>query len=85
MKRIKDLTIHRRYEVFWDDSSSTSGWQEEGAYGTSSCQSLGYLVDSNPTFLALVQSMERDGLIADVLSIPWSVIREVIEWKCQDS
>ena len=67
-------TKYRRLEVTWHDSSGKTGWARPNVgYPEKTpltCQTIGYLLRRNKSIVSLAQSIDEQGKVNDVMTIP---------------
>lgn len=62
--------------MLWHDSATRGGWQYDPTKmgGIGKLVSLGFLLDSNPTYLTITTSISGEGAAIDPISIPWGAV-----------
>lgn len=69
--------------VRWIDTASETGWARPGERGAYShmrglrCESVGYVVRRTAKVIAIAQSIEEQGKVNDVITIPIPCVRQV--------
>lgn len=66
-------------EIDWVDSTHISDWQDPSYKPEDDLEvkTIGYLLVDNPSYIAVVQSVAKDGQINAIMQIPKKCIKKI--------
>lgn len=81
-KNARRFSSIKLVEVVWEDSFVIKGWQEPDAWKehvdySLTIRSLGYILSKTKEHILIAQSIDRNGKVADLLSIPRGSIKNI--------